>query len=151
MSGVIVCLVFHLHLSFFLPREFNAKRSLKSFSELILHTMREGDELKTSYFTPPGLLFYTRKNYVEDIRSGKRFREVMKSPQRMFVVIQKVDLEQINSKNPPEFYVIDERKAGPWNMVLLSNHPGETTSLAILEEINESEGGRQKGFFEKFQ
>ena len=151
MSGVIVCLVFHLHLSFFLPREFNAKRSLKSFSELILHTMREGDELKTSYFTPPGLLFYTRKNYVEDIRSGKRFREVMKSPQRMFVVIQKVDLEQINSKNPPESYVIDERKAGPWKMVLLSNHPGETTSLAIPEKIDESEGGRQKGFFEKFQ
>ncbi len=106
--------------------------------------MREGDGLKTSYFTPPGLLFYTKKNYVEDIRSGKRFREVMKFSQRMFIVIQKVDLEQINSKNPPKSYVIDERKAGPWNMVLLSNHPGETTSLAIPEKIDESEGGRQE-------
>jgi 4-amino-4-deoxy-L-arabinose transferase-like glycosyltransferase len=130
MSGVIVCLFLHFHLSYFLPREFNAKRSLKPFSELILHTMREGDELKTSYFTPPGLLFYTRKNYVEDIRSGKRLSEVMKLSQRVFVVIQKVDLEQINSKNPLEFYVIHETKAGPWTMVLLSNRPGETTSMA---------------------
>jgi 4-amino-4-deoxy-L-arabinose transferase-like glycosyltransferase len=123
VSGVIVCLVLHLHLSYFLPREFNAKRSLKRFSELILHTMREGDELKTSYFTPPGLLFYTKKNYVEDIRSRERFREVVTLPQRVFVVIQMVDLERINPKNRSKVHVIDLRKTGPWKVVLLSNYP----------------------------
>jgi len=144
MSGMIVCLVFHFHLSYFLPREFNAKKSLRPFSESILHTMREGDELKTSYFTPPGLLFYTQRHYVEDIRTRKRFREIKKLPQRVFVVIQKEDLEQINSKNPLKFYVIHERKAGPWDVVLLSNYPEETTSMMVPEEVDGSEG-RTKG------
>ena len=139
MSAMVVCLVFHLHLSSFLPREFNAQRSLKAFSEAILYTMREGDELKTSYFRPPGLLFYTQRYYVEDIRTRKRFREIKKLPQRVFVVIQKADLEQINSKRPLEFYVIHERKAGPWDMVLLSNRPGEIASTKTDKKVERSD------------
>ena len=108
--------------------------------------MREGDELKTSYFTPPGLLFYTRKHYVEDIRSRKRFQEIMKSPQRVFVVIQKVDLRQIFNKNHLEVHMIDRRKVRPWDLVLdcrttLVRLPRPT----ISEELDESERRDKRG------
>lgn len=127
ISGMMACIVVHVHLSYFLPGEFNPKRSLKPFSELILNMMQGGDELKTAYFTPPGLLYYTSQNYLEDIRNRERFAEVMGLPHRVFVVIQKGDLKKIQGL--AVCYVLDERKAGPWNMVLLSNRPGTSTSL----------------------
>ena len=139
MSGVIVCLILHLHLSYFLPREFNGEISMKRFSESILQEMREGDEIKTSYFTPPGLLFYTKKPYIEDIRSPKRFQEIMKSPQRVFVVIQKMDLRKIFNKNHLEVHTIDRRKVRQWDLVLISNHPDEATSTNISEGVHENQ------------
>jgi len=143
MSAMVVCLVFHLHLSYFLPREFNAKRSLKPFSESILSTMKDGDELKTGYFTPPGLLFYTQRYCIEQIRTRRRFREIKKLPQRVFVVIHKEVLEKIDSKSPLEYYVIHERKAGPWDMVLLSNYPGEIASTKIDKKVERSDEVRK--------
>jgi len=139
MSGVFVCLILHLHLSEFLPREFNAEISMKLFSESVLQEMREGDEIKTSYFTPPGLLFYTKKPYIEDIRSPKRFQEIMKSPQRVFVVIQKMDLRKIFNKNHLEVHTIDRRKVRQWDLVLISNHPDEATSTNISEGVDENQ------------
>jgi hypothetical protein len=142
MSIMIVCLVLHFHISSLLAREVNTKRSLKPLSKLVLHGMREGDELKTSYFTPSGLLFYTHKNDVEDIRNPRRFQEIMKSPQKVFVVIQEADVQRVNPKNHPNVHMIDQRRVCSWNIVLLSNRPGRTY-LAIPEEV-EKRGGDQK-------
>ena len=131
MSGVIVCLFLHLHLSYLLPREFNAERSLRPFSESMLQTMREGDELKTSHFISPGLLFYMKRDYVENIRMRKRFREVMKSPHRVFVVVQKGDWKRVKPKDCSNIHMLDMMKIGIWEVILLSNRPGDAAYQSV--------------------
>jgi hypothetical protein len=98
--------------------------------------MGEGDKIRTSYFTPPGLLFYTKKPYIEDIREQKRFQEIMKLPQRVFVVVQKVDSQQMFTKNYSETHTIDRRKVRQWDLVLISNHPAEATLTNISEGVD---------------
>ena len=54
-------------------------------------------------------------------------------------MIHKEVLEKIDSKSPLEYYVIHERKAGPWDMVLLSNYPGEIASTKIDKKVERSD------------
>jgi 4-amino-4-deoxy-L-arabinose transferase-like glycosyltransferase len=66
--------VLQLHISYSLPRRLNAERSLKPFTERILKRMENGDDLKLCFFCPTGVLYYTRKVFLEEITSKDRFR-----------------------------------------------------------------------------
>ena len=127
-SGIVVCFVFHLHLSYFIPREFNVQRSMRAFSEVILGTVSEGDELKTYDFSRPGLLFYTQKSFIEDVMTRKRFLEVMNSGQRVFVVIRRADLQHLDLQNRLKVHTIHEAKVGGRDVLLISNQGGGAAS-----------------------
>jgi hypothetical protein len=57
-----------------LPK-FNAERSLKTFSERIVRRVGPEEELKMAFFRFDGLLYYTQKPSIEEIRSMDRFLE----------------------------------------------------------------------------
>lgn len=121
-----ICLVmtftfFHLHLSYTLPQNLNKQRSMKAFSEKVLKRMEEGDELKMCFFRSPGLLYYTRKPLIEEIWEKGRFLEVLQLPQRVFIVIQKGDLEQLKGELKNEIEPIEQMRVGHWELTLVSN------------------------------
>ena len=118
---VVTFTVFHLHLSYTLPSKFNAQRSMKAFSEKVLKRMEEGDELKMCFFRSPGLLYYTRKPLIEEIWEKGRFLEVLQLPQRVFIVIQKGDLDRIKRDLSFEGFPLEETRVGHWDLVLVSN------------------------------
>jgi 4-amino-4-deoxy-L-arabinose transferase-like glycosyltransferase len=117
---VITFAIFHLHIFCSLPQRLNAEWSMKAFSERILKRMEVGDELKLGYFCPPGLLFYTRKVFLEEIRSRDRFFEVFRSPQRVFMVIRRGDLDQLRRDFGMEVNIIEQKNIY-WSLVLISN------------------------------
>jgi len=112
--------VLHLHISYSLPRRVNAERSLKPFSERILKKMQNGDELKLYLVCPTGVLYYTRKGFLEEIRSKDRFLEVFRSPRRVFMVTGREDLDEIRKDLGMEVKII-ERVRIYWDLVLISN------------------------------
>jgi 4-amino-4-deoxy-L-arabinose transferase-like glycosyltransferase len=112
--------VLHLHISCSLPSRLNPERSLKPFSERILKRMENGDELKLCFFRPTGVLYYTRKAFLEEIRSKERFLEVFRSPQRVFMVISRRDLDEIRKHLEREVKVIEQVRTY-WDLVLISN------------------------------
>lgn len=118
---VVTFTVFHLHLSYTLPSKFNAQRSMKAFSEKVLKKMEKGDELKMCFFRSPGLLYYTRKPLIEEIWEKGRFLEVLQLPQRVFIVIQKGDLEQLKRELKNEIEPIEQERVGHWDLTLVSN------------------------------
>ena len=117
---VITFAVLHLHISYSLPKRLNAERSMKAFSERILKRMENGDELKLCFVCPTGVLYYTRKVFLEEIRSKDRFLEVFRSPQRVFMVIGRRDLDEIRKDLEMEVKII-ERVRIYWDLVLISN------------------------------
>jgi len=117
---VITFAVLHLHISYSLPRRLNTERSMKAFSERILKRMENGDELKLCFVCPTGVLYYTRKGVLEEIKSKDRFLEVFRSPQRVFMVIARRDLEEIRKDSEMEVKII-ERVRIYWDLVLISN------------------------------
>jgi 4-amino-4-deoxy-L-arabinose transferase-like glycosyltransferase len=117
---VITFTVLHLHISYSLPRKLNAERSMRAFSERILKRMEHGDELKLCFFCPTGVLYYTRKVFLEEIRSKERFLEVFRSPERVFMVISIRDLHEIRKDLEMEVKII-ERVRIYWDFVLISN------------------------------
>ena len=121
ISLVATFTVFHLHISYILPLEFNGQKSMKAFSKRILKRMDPKDELKTGFFRTAGLLYYTRKSYIEEIRRGDRFSEILRSPNRIFLVIQSGDLDQIRKDLKMEMKPIEERRVWHWDLVLISN------------------------------
>lgn len=121
ISLVITFAVFHLHISWALPTQFNMQRSVKTFSENILKRMGTGDDLISCYFQPEGLLYYTKKPFIEAVRNKDRFTEVMHSSQRVFIVIQKGDLHQIKKDLNFEVSPLQETRVGHWDLVLISN------------------------------
>jgi hypothetical protein len=93
---------------------------MKAFSERILKRMGNGDELKLCFVRPTGVLYYTRKVFLEEIQSQDRFLEVFRSPQRVFMVIPKGKLDRLKKELKMEVDPIDwERKY--WDVVLISN------------------------------
>jgi 4-amino-4-deoxy-L-arabinose transferase-like glycosyltransferase len=95
VSLVITFTVFHLQISYSFPSKLNAQRSMKAFSEKTLKRIGMEDELKTCFFQSTGLLYYTKKRFIERIINRDRFFEVLHSPKRVFIVIQKGDIEQL--------------------------------------------------------
>jgi len=121
ISLVVTFAILHLHLSFSLPPKFNAQRSMKAFSEKVLSRMEEGDELKMCLFRSPGLLYYTRKPLIEEIREKGRFLEVLHLPQRVFIVIQRSDLDQLKRDLQIEIVPVEQMRVGHWDLTLVSN------------------------------
>lgn len=117
---VITFAILHLHISYSLPRRLNAERSVKAFSERILKRMESGDELKLCFVCPNGVLYYTRKVFLEEIRSQERFLEVFHSPQRVFMVISERGLDRLKRELKMEVNIIDQERKY-WDVVLISN------------------------------
>jgi len=112
---------FHLHISYSLPSKLNAQMSMRTFSERILKRMDAGDELKTCFFKSNGLFYYTKRPYIEEIESKDRFLKVFHSSQRVFVVIQAREFEQLKRDLKIEVNPIEKVREGHWNYVLVSN------------------------------
>lgn len=121
MSLAITFIFFHLHISYALPAKFNAQRSMKVFSEKILKRMEEGDKLKMCFFRNTGLLYYSKKPFIEEIRERGGFLDVLRSPERSFIVIQRGDLEIVEKDLKIKFQPIEEMRVGHWNLVLILN------------------------------
>jgi 4-amino-4-deoxy-L-arabinose transferase-like glycosyltransferase len=117
---VITFTVFHSHISYSLPQRLNAQRSMKPLSERILGRMEAGDELKLCFFCPAGLLYYTKKTLLEEIRSQDRFLEAFRSPQRVFMVITKAKLDRLKKDLKIEINLIEQERIY-WNVVLICN------------------------------
>lgn len=83
--------------------------------------MEIGDELKTCRLQSYGLIYYTKKPYIESIQNKDRFLEVLHSSQRVYIVIYPHALDQFKREMGVELYPIDQGKVGHWHYVLISN------------------------------
>ena len=84
--------------------------------------MEIGDELKTCFLQSNGLIYYTRKGYIESIQSRGRFLEILNSPQKVFIVIYPDVLNLLKKEIDVEIDPIDQGKVGHWDYLLISNH-----------------------------
>ena len=121
ISLVITFSFFHFHIGHVLPSKLNAQKPIKAFSERILKRMEPGDELKTYFFKPNGLSYYTKKRYIEEIRDKDRFSELLHSSQRIFIVMQTKVLDQLKRDLAIEICPIEQLKIGYRDHVLISN------------------------------
>ncbi len=113
--------ILHLHISYSLPLRLNATKSMRGFSEKILKRMEVGDKLKSCFFSPPGLIYYTGKPMIEEIKSDERFFEILRSPQRVFMVMKKRELNRIEKDLKIEVEPIEQERVGSFDLVLISN------------------------------
>ena len=120
ISLMIAFILLHLHCSFLLPR-FDPQKSARVFSERILKRMEPGDELKTYSLKSNGVLYYTKKPYIESIQSKERFFEIFNSPQRVFVVIYAEALDRLKKETGVEFCPLEQMVVANWKYVLISN------------------------------
>ena len=121
ISLVVAFAFFYLHISYSIPPKFNSQRSTKAFSERILKRMETGDELKTCGLESNGLIYYTRKVYIENIQTKDRFLEILNSPQRVYIVTYQDVFDFLQRETGVEIRPIDRGKVGHWNYVLISN------------------------------
>lgn len=112
---------FHLHLSYAIPLRLNEQRSMKIFSGRILKRMGPQDELKVCLFRPTGLYYYTKRPFTEEIWSQDRFYRVFQSFDRVFMVVQKSDLDRLKKDSRIQIFYVDQMKVWHWDMVLISN------------------------------
>jgi 4-amino-4-deoxy-L-arabinose transferase-like glycosyltransferase len=125
-SAAFMCVVIsftlaHLHTSYILPEKLNPQRSMKVFTESILKRMEEGDELKTYFHQSQGLVYYSKKPYIESIRSKARFFELMNSSRRVFILIQVKAFEELLRETKMQIEPIEQRRVAHWDYVLISN------------------------------
>jgi hypothetical protein len=121
ISLVMTFTFFHLHLSYVLPQKLNEQRSIKAFSERVVKRMETGEELKVCFFRPTGLFYYTKRPFIEEIWNQGRFNKVFESSRRVFIVIQRGDLDQLKKGLGTEIFPIDQMRVGHWDLVLISN------------------------------
>ena len=122
VSVVVAFSFFYLHIAYSIPPKFNTQRSTKAFSDRILKRMEVGDELKTYSLESNGLIYYTKKVYIENIQTKDRFLEILNSPQRAYIVTYRDVFDIVQRETGVEIRPIDRAKVGHWNYVLLSNH-----------------------------
>jgi len=125
VSFVILVIFFvflHLHLSYAIPLKLNPQRSMRAFSERMVKRMEKGDDLKICLLNPSGLIYYTQRTYIEDIRRKDRFFEILHSPQRVFIVINGKAFDFLKRELNIEINPIEQVREGSWNYVLISNH-----------------------------
>jgi len=58
---------------------------------------------------------------IEEIKSDERFFEILDSPQRVFMVIKKRELNRIKRDSKIEVEPIEQEKVGSFDLVLISN------------------------------
>lgn len=121
-SIIVIFIAFHLHISSALLPRLNSQRSMKNFSERILKMMGYEDEIKTYWFTSNGLLYYTKKTYIEEINNIDRFKEVYNSSRRAFIVIFEEMFDQLKRETGIDMIPIEKAQVGHWKYVLVSNH-----------------------------
>ena len=122
VSLVAAFAFFYLHISYSIPPKFNTQRSTKAFSDRILKRTEVGDELKTCSLESNGLIYYTKKVYIENIQTRERFLEILNSPQRVYIVTYQDVFDIFQRETGVEIRPIDRAKVGHWNYVLLLNH-----------------------------
>jgi hypothetical protein len=120
MALVVTFGFFYLHLSLILLK-FNPERSMKTFSERILRRTGPEEELKMAFFGFNGLLYYTQKPSVEEIKTMDRFSQVLPSPQNVTVVIPLKYFDVMKRELNLEVGSIEQVRAGPYDLVLFSN------------------------------
>ncbi|HUL23299.1 MAG TPA: glycosyltransferase family 39 protein [Thermodesulfobacteriota bacterium] len=118
---MIIYIFFYLHLSYLVPPKANPLRSAKAFSEGVLKRMGPGDVLKTYGLESNGLIYYTRKGYIENIQSKDRFLEILNSPQRVYIVAYEEVFNFLQKETGIQIHPIDRGKVGHWKFVLISN------------------------------
>ncbi|MGQ9721584.1 MAG: ArnT family glycosyltransferase [Candidatus Jordarchaeum sp.] len=121
-SIILIFIAFHLHISSALLPGLNSQRSMKNFSERILKRMASEDDIKTYWFTSNGLLYYTKKSYIEEINNTDRFKEVFNSSKRIFIVIFEEMFDQLKRETGIDMIPIEKAQIGHWKYVLVSNH-----------------------------
>ena len=84
--------------------------------------MEAGDALKTCSLESNGLIYYTKKVYIENIQTKDRFVEILNSPQRVYIVTYQDVFDILRGETGIEIRPIDRAKVGHWNYVLISNH-----------------------------
>jgi 4-amino-4-deoxy-L-arabinose transferase-like glycosyltransferase len=117
---VVTFSLFYLHLSFILPK-FNAERSMKAFSERIVKRTEPEEELKMAFFRYNGLLYYTQKPFIEEIKRMDRFCQILQSTQKVRAVIPLKYFDGIKGKLSLEPGSVEQVRAGPYDLVLISN------------------------------
>jgi len=117
----VTFVILHLHISYALPARLNATKSMRGFSERILKRMEAGDELKSCFFSFPGLIYYTGKPMIEEIKSNERFFEILRSQQRVFIVMKRRELNRIERDSKIAVELIEQEKVGPYDLALISN------------------------------
>ena len=117
----VTFVILHLHISYALPARLNATKSMRGFSEKILKRMEAGDELKSCFFSFPGLIYYTGKPMIEEIKSDERFFEILRSQQRVFMVMKRRELNRIKRDSKIAVELIEQEKVGPYDLALISN------------------------------
>ena len=83
--------------------------------------MEAGDELKSCFFSFPGLIYYTGKPMIEEIKSDERFFEILRSQQRVFIVMKRRELNRIERDSKIAVELIEQEKVGPYDLALISN------------------------------
>jgi hypothetical protein len=83
--------------------------------------MEPWDELKTYSLKSNGLLYYTKKPYIESIQNKERFFEILNFPQRVFIVIYPETLDRLKKETGVEFCPLERMKVANWKYILISN------------------------------
>ena len=83
--------------------------------------MGEGDELKTFSFQSKGLIYYTKKPYIEEILTQDRLFEILHSSQRVFIVFLAEFFDRLKKDSKIEMDPIEKVRVGHWTYVLVSN------------------------------
>ena len=121
MSLAVSFIIFHLHISYALPPQFNSQRSMRVFSEKVLKRMEAGDDLKTFRFKPSGLLYYARRPYIEEIRKRDRFFEIFNSSRRTLIIVHAEILNKLKKDSNFDVDPLERIRVGRWDLVLISN------------------------------
>jgi hypothetical protein len=121
LSLVVSFAIFHIHISYALPLKLNEQRSLKAFSQRILRRMKPGDELKTIFSKYNGLIYYTKRPYIEEIENWEKFYEIFRSRKRVFIVLQIREFETAKRLFHIGVDPIERMRVGHWELVLISN------------------------------
>jgi 4-amino-4-deoxy-L-arabinose transferase-like glycosyltransferase len=122
ISLIITFAFLHLHVSYSVLPNLDPQRSAKAFAERILKRMEIGDGLKTYFLNSNGLLYYSKKSYIESIQDKDRFLEIFRSPQRVFIVMYSEMLNDVNKETGMKLSPVDQATVGHWDYALILNH-----------------------------
>jgi hypothetical protein len=119
-SLVAVLVIAQVYVSIAIAPGFNELRSMKPFSRKILARMGANDDLKIWKFQSTGILYYTEKP-VEQIKSIGHFLRTFHSADRVLMVVEGEDLDQLKKKVDVPIYPLERTEVGHRQLLLVSN------------------------------